>query len=234
MSSLELYAEDDTYDQPKHHSESDRAGGYASTDKGFHQSKRKQSSSNSPPRRQVLKPGAGSKRSGGKQRYTRETDWEKARCWGQFGSKADPVALPNNVTQAELGKFLRPGAAHARSRPRKIQHPGSNNLRAESRSHGAKAAYRISKAPAAGTVLKRLNSQLEKVKAGFMYSPKSPKRNATAQCGTRRIRRPEKIVVQSSELTVRMVLCSYYFYFYFYFIFHQKPAAQPMRIAIFP
>jgi hypothetical protein len=78
MSSLEIYTEDDTYDQPKHHSESDSADGYASTDEGFHQSKRKQSSSNSPPRRQVLKPGAGSKRSGSKQRYTRETDWEKA------------------------------------------------------------------------------------------------------------------------------------------------------------
>lgn len=204
MSSYEIYAEDDTHDQPKHHSESDSADGYASTDEGFHQPKRKQSSSNSPPRRQILKLGAGSKRSGGKQRYTRETGWEKTRSWGQFGSKADPVTLPSNVTQAELGKLLRPGAAHARSRPRKIQHPGSNNLRAENRSHAAKAAYRISKAPAAGTMLKRLNSQLKKVKAGFMYAPKNLKRNATAQCGTRRIRPPDKIMVQSSELTVRM------------------------------
>ena len=204
MSSYEIYAEDDTHDQPKHHSESDSADGYASTDEGFHQPKRKQSSSNSPPRRQILKLGAGSKRSGGKQRYTRETGWEKTRSWGQFGSKADPVTLPSDATQAELGKLLRPGAAHARSRPRKIQHPGSNNLRAENRSHAAKAAYRISKAPAAGTMLKRLNSQLKKVKAGFMYAPKNLKRNATAQCGTRRIRPPDKIMVQSSELTVRM------------------------------
>jgi hypothetical protein len=126
MSSYEIYAEDDTHDQPKHHSESDSADGYASTDEGFHQPKRKQSSSNSPPRRQILKLGAGSKRSGGKQRYTRETGWEKTRSWGQFGSKADPVTLPSNVTQAELGKLLRPGKRNATAHcgTRRIRPPG--------------------------------------------------------------------------------------------------------------
>jgi hypothetical protein len=213
---------DDLNDLEDQHLDSDGAGQFSNSvssdgdfsDRpltGYHGSrsggsgKRKQYCSTTPPRHKIQKARPGSTRSGGKQRqrHSKQHDFQKERSYGDYGSKNDRVTLPDDATQHDLSNSVRPGAAHSRSRPRIVQHPGADNLRPQNRSHAAKAKSRLATAPKKGN-LKKLLNQVEKAEIGFLYRQVDIKRGATAKNSSRRVGRKELTLVRSNDLTVRV------------------------------